>query len=245
MLHFLHDGTPEGIFTCVYEALKSIKKPDHLYDANRIQQSILDEYVYTGCDYAKSEFIYKLAERRISALAQHMICTMALSHEIDAATGILNYITEGLKYGRMIEYAYANDAVLKAWDLRKNVLSEYHKYLGFLRFNRLRCGIFFAEYAPKNNLNSLIAEHFCDRMKNERWVINDKNRGKAVVYNGEIYKEVDFEGFEMDFDNEGFETLWKKFLETVTIRERINFKLQSGNMPKRYRRFMTENPWRG
>ncbi len=82
-----------------------------------------------------------------------------------------------------------------------------------------------------------------DRMKNEKWMICDRTRDLCVMYNGERYIEVPFtkeklmENIEV---RDEFDTLWKGFLESVTIPDRVNYKLQLNNMPKRYRKFMKE-----
>lgn len=243
MICYLHDDTVEGAFTCVYHMFKNKTRPDYVQKVYRSERNILDEYLMIDTDFKKSEYLFEITAERISTLAQDIIYNVALSYDDNSALKIFDYLREGFVQGRKIEFAYANDIVLEAWHMRDNVLMEYHRYMGFIRFNKIRGDIFFAEYNPKNNLNLLLAEHFKDRMKNEKWIICDRTRNKAIIYNGKDYMEVPFPKDKIvAADNTGinFDKLWKGFLNSITIQDRINYKLQLNNMPKRYRAFMKE-----
>ncbi len=244
MLIFLHDGSSEGVFTCVYNAFESKDKPGQILNADMTSQNLLDSYVYFAPDHKKADQLYKAAGCRISSAAQDLIYTVSLSCEPDAGGSIFNYLDICFKKGTGYVFAYGEEAILKAWQIRNNVMTEYHRYLGFLRFKKIGQEVYYAPYEPRNNLNLLLAEHFSDRMKNEKWIIHDKTRNKAVIYDLEKYFEVPFIGRDKDsilLEDDRFEKLWKEFLESVTISERTNYRLQLNNMPKRYRKYMTES----
>jgi probable DNA metabolism protein len=89
----------------------------------------------------------------------------------------------------------------------------------------------------------LLAEHFRERFMNHAWVIHDKRRGLAAIYDGNEYiiesapKEagVDFT------DEEGLvQELWKSFYTTIGIKERRNDKLRRQLLPLYFRGNMTE-----
>ncbi len=125
-------------------------------------------------------------------------------------------------------------------ELEHLVRREAHKYTGFTRFEMTDVG-FFARIAPKHDVLPLIAPHFYERFKDER-VIFDENRQAAALINKQGYKLVSatIESFEKHEEEKKFERLWKKFFESVSIKERTNKKLQQSFVPLRYRKFMGE-----
>ncbi len=105
--------------------------------------------------------------------------------------------------------------------------------------------IFIAECEPITCSLPLIAEHFVDRFPNQFFIILDKKRKICVMhFPGENWDLVPYDPeleISLIFDNE-FESIWQKYFKVLAIPERINPKLQSGNMPKRYWKYLVEKP---
>ena len=243
MLVILHEDTHEGSLSAVYYSLSKRIKPGAIRPENGFQRDLFDEYFFVETNLNKVLFLYDNVQDNISNTAADLIRTAAMSFESDKSTAIFNYLLYAYKHGSKSDLAYGEDSVLRIWQINKNVMTEYHKYLGFLRFTKLKDDIYYARAEPKNEVIMLLADHFSDRMKNEKWIIHDTRRMRAAVYNTKELIQVPFEG--RDLENmkqadEGFEMMWCEFLKALTIRERINYSLQNNNMPKRYRRYMTE-----
>jgi probable DNA metabolism protein len=143
-------------------------------------------------------------------------------------------------YFEATEGRYTMETNAKLNELEHLVRREAHKYTGFTRFEMTDVG-FFARIAPKHDILPLIAPHFHDRFKDER-VIFDENRQVAALINKQGYKLVlaTIESFEKCEEEKRFEGLWKKFFESVSIKERTNKQLQQSFVPLRYRKFMGE-----
>ena len=108
--------------------------------------------------------------------------------------------------------------------------------------------VFVAECEPATFCLPLIAEHFVERLPNQLFVIFDRKRKIYVVhlpggqwtmqtYNPRLDESSCYET--------AFESLWQKYYKTMAIPERINPKLQMSNMPKRYWKYLVEEPGEG
>ncbi len=143
-------------------------------------------------------------------------------------------------YFEAMDDKFTMETNAKLNELEHLVRREAHKYTGFTRFEMTDVG-FFARIAPKHDILPLIAPHFCERFRDDR-VIFDENRQAAALIGKEGYKLVSatIDSFERHEEEKRFEGLWKKFFESVSIKERANKKLQRSFVPLRYRKFMGE-----
>lgn len=105
--------------------------------------------------------------------------------------------------------------------------------------------IFVADCEPVTCALPLIAEHFVERFPNQIFIIFDRRRSICVIHfksDQWIIKPYDPKlDISIHFDS-SFELIWQKYFKTLAIPERINPKLQMGNMPKRYWKYLIEKP---
>ena len=105
--------------------------------------------------------------------------------------------------------------------------------------------IFIAECEPVTCSLPLIAEHFVERLPNQLFIIFDWRRKICVIHvQGNSWTMVPCDpsiDFLKVFDS-SFEDLWQTYFKVLAIPERINLKLQRGNMPKRYWKYLIEHP---
>jgi probable DNA metabolism protein len=143
-------------------------------------------------------------------------------------------------YIEMMDDKPTMDTTVKLNELEHIVTREAHKYKGFIRFEMSEVG-FFARIAPKHDILPLIAPHFWERFGDER-VIFDEGRSVAAIIDKDGYRlmSASVEKFEKHESEKKFEGLWKRFFESVSIKERANKKLQQSFVPLRYREFMSE-----
>lgn len=136
-----------------------------------------------------------------------------------------------------------NDVVIEIEKRIHNLFSERHKLFGFLRFSELEDGTFVAFISPKNNLLPIIGGHFRKRFGNQKWIIVDKIRKNLLFYDGnsltfgelEGMDELKYSGKEM-FIRQG----WKKFFDSIAIKERVNYERQRNKVPLWVRENMVE-----
>jgi probable DNA metabolism protein len=89
----------------------------------------------------------------------------------------------------------------------------------------------------------LIAEHFSDRYKNDPFIIHDKRRKKAIIASGGKWYLSSFleeQVPKLSKNEEEYRALWKKYFETIAIKERTNPRCQKAFMPVRYWKHLIE-----
>ncbi len=121
---------------------------------------------------------------------------------------------------------------------RKSVNRERHKYIGFLRFHKIE-DILYAKFEPRHFVLDYLGEFFKRRYQVENFIIHDLKRKKAAIYH-EKYLSIEVFDKEINIKNDEYQKLWKAFFEAVTIKERINKRLQNHYAPNYFRKHMTE-----
>ena len=119
---------------------------------------------------------------------------------------------------------------------------EVHLLRGFIRFSEQE-GVLIAEIEPKNRVLPLLRRHFCDRYRNERFFLYDRTHQEALFYAEGRSAVRPLEHFQMAPPDEAearYRLLWKRFYDTIAIRERENPRCRMTHMPKRYWGTMTE-----
>lgn len=109
-------------------------------------------------------------------------------------------------------------------------------------------GILFGKINPQSAILPFLSGHFSDRFPEENWIIADTGH-RTVLFHRRGEKPVYAELSDADFDElilprseeeERMQRLWKMFVDTIAIKERINPDLQRQLLPFKYRRYMTE-----
>ena len=243
MLIYTCDGSFEGLLTSIFEAYNRKENPSRILLCSHFQESLIEEKVHIETDDSKAKRVLDSIITKISHNSFEKIYYTYLSEHEDCGTWIYNYIRLGLKMGRAIDNHLSDDFVLKVHKTSLKVLGERHLLLGLLRFQEIGENIFYAPIEPQHNVIELIAPHFVNRLPNENWIIHDKKRGLAAVYdkNNLAINPTDFTGtFDKSPHEDSYQTMWKSYFKSIAIKNRINPKLQRRNMPSRYWNYLTE-----
>ena len=121
--------------------------------------------------------------------------------------------------------------------------AEAHLMLGAVRFAELADGSWYARIQPSCDILLHLAGHFSARYPGMRWAIHDTGRASVIIHEpGTGWSLAD--GFFLG-DNGDQESLfsanevkvrkvWRRYFGAVTIQSRMNPKLQSGHLPRKY-----------
>ena len=251
---FYCEDSLEGIFTAVYDAW-DMRVGHENVEIRTGQQDNLELFSTSyeiSTDLIKAEKVLNTIKRRLGSEITECICFAASSFNEEKSTAIYQTLVDclsvkGASYGKKRLENRKNPYIRKVLELHRNVWSEYHHYLGFLRFRQISEQVLFGTITPKNDVLLLFQEHFSDRFSKEHWVIYDDKRKKALVH-------VPFKGCIVYSGDEGFmeqlvtsedreqdyEQLFQQFCNSISIEERKNSKLQRQNLPLRFREHMTE-----
>lgn len=250
---YLCDNSIDGIFTAIYLAWSSrlghsnIKIEEKSEGSKYSNIELFAEYVGVDTDYILSVKVAKSIQDKISQEAYEMVYRVALSDYTGKSDLIYRFLILGFAVGSNITQHLSNEVVNQIFKINKNVGNEAHHLTGFVRFSEQENGLLTSVIHPKNNVLSLIAPHFVDRLSQERFLIYDANRKIAALYVpgspwvlAEIPELNQDKVNEISFQEDEYRDLWRTFFDHIAIKERINPKLQRNNLPLRFRIDMTE-----
>lgn len=239
---YLTDGSFEGILTAVFEAYRNKEDPEVISSKETYQIPLISDVREIITDAGKSGRVYQAILKKMSRESLEDLYSAYLSENTECGLYIYRYIKIGLDLGRKVHGYLQNPDVLRIHDLAFKVMTEMQRFLGILRFKKLKSGIFYACYEPDHNITMLMTDHFAERLSDEPWIIHDLKRGIFALYDTE---EVVFSTGLPPFideacDEEEFETLWKRYFKTIAIESRYNPKLQKSFIPRRYWKHLIE-----
>lgn len=250
---YLCDDSIDGIFTAVYQAWSSrlghanIKIEEKCEGSKYSNIELFAEYAVVDTDLELSLKVAKAIRTKISEEAYQMACHVALSDYTGKADLIYRFLILGFAVGPSIVEQMSNEVVSRMSKVNKNVWNESHHLMGFVRFSEQANGLLTSIIHPKNNVLTLLAPHFADRLPKERFLIYDGNRKLAALHlpgTPWILAEIP----ELDQDRvrevsgleDQYRELWLTFFDHISIKERENYKLQRNNLPLRFRNDITE-----
>jgi len=144
--------------------------------------------------------------------------------------------------GQRVQCLHTHEVTYPVVRLGKRVMGERHRFLGLLRFSDVgHC--LYAAFEPENDILLALSDHFSDRFKNERFIIHDTKRHKAMICQFGEWVITDFDLKEPIVYSDGellFQNLWRQYFTSVGIESRKNKKLQQQFVPLKYRKNIVE-----
>lgn len=242
MTVFITTKNEDGLYSALFYAFSGKIFPDRIITPSE-PAAFTDKNVNISVDCknaarVKSAILKYGGEQSVNAVK---VCL--LSCENDALTVAFNFCAETLKAR---QNRLENVALRSTTDFLfavKKVLHERHKYTGFLRFRESFSGVLYAPYSPENDITELMTPHFVRRL-NSPFIIHDVRRNIVSISDGATFKIVktqlkaEFTASEQETE---CENLFRSYFNAVNIKARKNVRQQNNLMPKKYRKFMTEN----
>ena len=240
---YLYEGGYFSFLSLVVELLKRRIIPDDIKEESSYQKTLLDNEIQIKSKNEKEniEQIKKVLSREVS----YYIYQVYLSNEEKKEIIIYRFLIYYLKYHNKVFSMRRIEEVNKIIIIAKRVGREAHKLKGFLRFQKMKNNFYYGEISPDNNIIGILSNHFKKRLKEDYWIIKDKNRKIYAIYDKkDVYYLTDYEVVSLNLEKEReeleVEDLWKTFHKTVAIRERENRRCQQNFMPKKYWKNMLE-----
>jgi len=239
----LFDGSFEGFLCIVYQFYYNKITPILIQREDRAQLTLNDEIYRVDTDSTHATRVFKGIKNKISEEAANRVYYAFLSGEADKYMTIFRYILLGFTVGHMVDSHLKEDCVRAVHKLAGHVGREAHLLNGFCRFAETGNGIMYCEITPKNDVLPMVADHFSQRLMNLKWVIHDKSRNQAAIYDGDSYVIADVPSNIAINYAEGedeIQELWVTFFKSLSIKARENPKLQRQLLPLYFRKNMTE-----
>lgn len=240
-LAYSYDGSFEGLLCCVFESYEQKEIPS-LISPPGVQQILFDTAKWIKTDKDKAQRVFNSIPVKISSRAQELVRLGFLTCIPNKELLILHFLRLGFKYGSKVMTMLTDDTVCSLQKAVRHLTSESHKYKGFVRFSVYGEALV-AVIEPKNFVLPLLAEHFCDRFRNEEFMIYDKTHCMALIYQSQKAELIYVEELtlpEIDGTEVEYRLLWRQYYDTIAIAGRNNPRCRMNRMPKRYWGHLTE-----
>lgn len=204
---------------------------------------------HIGSDSEKADRVLRTLEKLFSRAGVQRLLLAFLSEVPEVENKLLATIRYALSIpGRAVLHDHAHPAVSEINRLAYAVCRERHRLLGFVRFEKTRTGIYFAQIAPEYDVLLLLAGHFKNRYADQCWAIFDVPRQFGIYFDRLRLQVIDH--FDpgsrhewlalLDGDEAVYQSLWRTYLTHGNIAERRNPQQHLRMLPKRYWRYLTE-----
>lgn len=237
---YLYDGTFDGFLSCVFEAYLRKEVPVSIQWEEEAEPSLFDSRTVPTDEARSGRVFRKLKE--LSPYGTNLVCKGFLTCLPDREMHLFRLIAKLLKDGPAFLTNLSDETLYPVAAAVRHLNGEAHLLKGFLRFSDLG-GVLAGEIAPKNRVLPLLRAHFCARYREEAFFIYDRTHREALFYAGGRAEICPLDEFHMappDSTEASYRTLWKRFYDTIAIRERENPRCRMTRMPKRYWGVMTE-----
>ena len=242
--------TSEGILTGVYTAYEWKLNPNttHLQLGEVENYQLFSDYKEIKTDRKKAVKVDRSLRRRFSSYTVESLWYAMASDDEKRGDAVYHTIARGLAgaYTGELMYYLQDPYVNLTAKLRQKVCNEAHHYKGFVRFAELESGVLYSEIEPQNEVLPFLGEHFADRFPGENFIIRDKVRGIYLVHERGreyyLFREQKPQKHPLPYSHkeEQIQELFRRFVHTVSIKERENLKLQQQLLPLRFRSDMIE-----
>lgn len=251
MIVFRYDKTFEGLLTVVFDAYSRREFPERLIGEGEPEPMFSDGAHTVISDRTRADRVWASLHRKIDKRARNMLLHVWLSEEQGSDELIFRYIRKVFDTPHSIAGNFADPDVLEIKQVAMKVAREGEHVRQFVRFQKGGDGTFFAPTAPKYNALPLAISYFKDRFADQKWLVYDTKRRYGYYYDLKKVQEVTMEddahllGGKLDEsllaeDEKLFQEMWRSYFKALTIKERVNPKLQRRQMPRRFWKYLTE-----
>lgn len=229
------DGTFNGFLCLLHESSRRGEVPDSIL-CGEDAQPLFFPPVEAPRDEDLAFRVRNALLARIPGRALTTAWYTLLSSLPDRGMTAYRYLSLAWSRGRDGGEDLANPVIWRAFEARRAVSRERHRFLGLLRFSAVG-GILYAPFEPEADLLPLLGGHFASRLGGERWIIHDTRRNRAAVYSRPSWRIADFRlprGLSLPEEEKSFRELWKRYFSSIAVESRLNPGLQRHFMPKKY-----------
>jgi probable DNA metabolism protein len=251
----VYDGTFEGYLSVVFEVYNRKLEPTNIASDKNLQETMFVEKEFIHTNPAHCDRIWKGIQSKLSTEMNQLPFSAWLSGEPGIEIALLQFIRMSFASPVSIEGNFGDPDVLTVRKAARRVMKEAMHMLQFIRFQRTLDDIYFAVISPDYDVMPMTLKHLKARFTDQQWLVYDLKRDYGFFYNKETVEEIALN--EKSFstvngevplnllqeDEAFYQTAWKGYCKNITIRERLNLKLQKQHMPKRYWKFLPEKKY--
>ena len=235
-----YDGSFDGFLSCIFASYLYKELPAAFSCGEELQSTLFPVRTVATDPERAGRVLRKVV--KLSPEALELLRRGFLTCLPDKELRLYRLTAKLLKEGPRFLSNLSDETLYPVLQAVRHLNGEVHQYKGFVRFSELG-GVLGGEIEPKNRVLPLLRRHFCDRYRGERFFLYDRTHREALFYadgKSVIRPLEDFRMAPPDEAEARYRLLWKRFYDTVAIRERENPRCRMTHMPKRYWGTMTE-----
>ena len=246
----IYDGSFNGFLTTVFVAFEEKINVADIQRNGQGQNGLFSktETIFTNIEKAKRVWN---GVRKKSPSAITNIYFAFLSETEGVERMLYTYIQKLMATKGQKQADFSDETVLYISQLARKVGREKHRMEAFVRFQRTKDNIYFANIEPDFDVLPLISKHFRNRYADQQWLIYDVKRKYGIFYNLEGVEIVTLDLGEIHFNRTRkskafieseyeYQELWNNYFQSTNIKSRINRKLHTQYVPKRYWKYLSE-----
>lgn len=240
---YIHDGSFEGLLTCVFEAFARKEFPEDIV-SERSYRPRLDQAAMTiGTDGQKAHRVRAGLVRTCGKATFDAVLYAFLSDDPEAGACILRFVRYAMRRGRGALFDSGVTEVDAFMQIVHAVRRERHRMIEFIRFFQVEGGVFCATCSPKANVVPILMDWFSARFNTQPFLIFDRGHSIAGVYDGAGWRLVETDHVNLPPETQEEKIMaaaWKTFYDALAIDSRYNPELRRQLVPKRFWSDMTE-----
>jgi len=250
MLVFQYDKTFEGLLSAIFDAYSEKRFPERIIGYGEPEPMFTQQLWHVVTSTEKSGRVWKGLQKKMPGKACNMLFHVWLSELPGSDELLFRYIRKIFDSPPGIEANFTDPDMLEAHKIALQVSREGEHVRQFVRFQKAGDNTFFAPVTPKYNCLPLALSYFKDRFADQKWIVYDQKRGYGFYYDLHKVIEINLPNDPMTGgqlneammaeDEKKFQLLWRGYHKALTIKERINPKLQRQHMPRRFWKYLIE-----
>ena len=237
---YRYDGSFEGFLCCVFDSYVNRERPSEFQDEAHLVQSLFPAR-WVGTDLRHAQRILVSLEK-IDPWAKELVAKGFLTCAPEKERRLYDFIRLAYRAGPAVVRDLTDPRVAPLHTALLHLWKEAHLFQGFVRFSD-QGGVLCGRITPKNRVLPLLRPHFCARFSRERFLLYDRTHQEALLYQPRQWAILPLEEFHLEGpgqEERDYRQLWRRFYDTIAIRERENPRCRMTHMPKRYWDDMTE-----
>ncbi|MCD8071858.1 MAG: TIGR03915 family putative DNA repair protein [Alistipes sp.] len=250
MVVFRYDKSFEGLLTALFDAYLRKTFPEALLPHGEPPPLFAQAHDVVT-DRAKASRVWKGIEGKLPRRLRNMVLYTWLSEMEGSDILLLRYLRKIIDNPQGFAWNFGDKDVFEVKRIARKVSHEGHYLQMFVRFQKAGDNSYFAPVSPDHNALPVAIPYFRDRFQDQQWLIYDVKRRYGYYYDLQKVTEVTLEddGHLLDGkldpalmaeDEKYFQALWQNYFKALSIKERVNPRLQRQHMPRRFWKYLTE-----
>lgn len=248
----LYDGSFEGFLSVIFACYARKITPKDICSLDHFQEVMFTNKLFISTNQEQAHRVWTGWQKKISRELNQLPFLAFLSAEAGIEMKLYHFARVAFTSPIPIEGNFGDQQILEIRKASRRVTQEAMRMLQFVRFQLTKDGIYFSGIRPRYDVLPMTLKHFKDRFADQHWLVYDLKRDYGFYYNLHTVDEVtlndqrfNVQSGKVDFnileeEEAHYQNLWYDYCQNITIRERLNLKVQKQHMPKRYWKFLPE-----